>query len=166
MNEQPPRGAPAVATLEGATDELHATISPLLRRVRRLFRMDVVFVAKLAGGRRTFEFVEAPEDSAVRVGGSDPEEETYCFRIVKGRLPQVIPDTGALQEAAGLAVTHQIGIGSYMGVPIVLPDGSVYGTLCCLSHQTRLDLARDSADVLRGIALAVAAKLQPGATRG
>ena len=95
----------------------------------------------------------------MRVGGSDPEEESYCYHVVKGRLPQVIPDTGALQQATGLAVTHVLGIGSYMGVPIVLADGRVYGTLCCLSHKPRPDLQRDSADILRGVALAVAAKL-------
>lgn len=165
MDQQHPSGPPSVATLDGATDDVHASISPLLRRVRQLFRMDVVFVAKLADGRRTFEFVDAPQGSAVRVGESDPEEESYCYHIVEGRLPQVIPDTGALQQATGLAVTHMLGIGSYMGVPIVLPDGSVYGTLCCLSHQPRPDLQRDSADVLRGVALAVAARLDPKALR-
>lgn len=162
MDQHPPVAAPAFATLDGATDESHATISAMLRRVRQLFRMDVVFVARIADGRRTFEHVEAPDGSRVRVGGSDPQEESYCYHIVEGRLPQVIPDTGALQETSGLAVTHLLEIGSYVGVPILLPDGSVYGTLCCLGHKPRPDLTRDSADVLRGVALAVAARLRPG----
>lgn len=116
------------------------------------------------GGKPSVATLEG-EGSAVRVGGSDPEEESYCYHIVGGRLPQVIPDTGALQETAGLAVTHELGIGSYIGVPIVLPGGRLYGTLCCLSHKPRPGLQRDSADILRGVALAVAAKLAPKAPR-
>ena len=79
---------------------------------------------------------------------------------MSGRLPQVIPDTGALQETAGLAVTHALEMGSYIGVPIRLKNGELYGTLCCFSRAPDPRLAQAAAAKLRGVARAVAVRLQ------
>jgi GAF domain-containing protein len=51
-------------------------------------------------------------------------------------------------------------IGAYIGVPIVLEDGQVYGTLCCFSRAADPELSESAAVKLRAISLAVAAKLQ------
>ena len=82
-----------------------------------------------------------------------------------GRLPQVIPDTGALQEVSGLAVTHALKIGSYLGVPITLANGQIYGTLCCLSHAPDPTLNETAAVKLRKIAIAVAATIENAPTQ-
>ena len=151
----------SVATADGANGEQLAAISSLLADVRRVLKMDVVFVSEFVAGRRIFRHVKARAGSRhPAVGASDDLEDTYCYRIVTGRLPQVIPDTGALQETAGLAVTHALGIGSYIGVPIMMENGEVYGTLCCFSKAPDQRLSEAAAAKLRGVAVAVAARLR------
>jgi EAL domain-containing protein (putative c-di-GMP-specific phosphodiesterase class I) len=55
--------------------------------------------------------------------------------VVRGELPQLIPDTSKVPGALAIAETAAIPIGSHLSVPIVLDDGDVYGTLCCFSHE-------------------------------
>jgi EAL domain-containing protein (putative c-di-GMP-specific phosphodiesterase class I) len=43
-------------------------------------------------------------------------------------------------------------VGAWVGLPIVRPDGSVYGTLCCLSHRTDPQLAHRDLGVMRLLA--------------
>ena len=153
-----------VATADGASHRQQEGLSRLLSNVRRLFKMDVVFVSQFRDGRVVVGQVDAadPSHEAIRAGDSHALEDTYCHRVLMGRLPQVIPDTGALQELSGLAVTHALKIGSYLGVPIKLANGEVYGTLCCISHSPDPTLDETAAVKLRAIAIAVAATIENG----
>ena len=63
-----------------------------------------------------------------------PLEESYCNLMVKGELGNVVPDARTDPVVRDLAVTASAGIGAYIGVPVHLWDGRLYGTLCCLSH--------------------------------
>jgi EAL domain-containing protein (putative c-di-GMP-specific phosphodiesterase class I) len=98
--------------------------------------MDVAFVSEFDGGSRVFRYVDAASvDSVVRVDGSDPLDESYCQRVVDGRLPEVIPDAAGNAEAASLPVTSLLPVGAHLSVPITRADGSVFGTLCCFKHE-------------------------------
>jgi EAL domain-containing protein (putative c-di-GMP-specific phosphodiesterase class I) len=109
-----------------------AAIQRILRAARAHYGMDVAFVSEFADGRRVFRFVDSDlADSIVQVGGGDPLEESYCQRVVDGRLPQVIPDAQKNIVAATLPVTAALPVGAHLSVPIELSDGTVYGTLCC-----------------------------------
>ncbi len=151
-----------VATADGSSHLQQESLSQLLANARKLFKMDVVFVSEFRDGQRVFIQVDAadPARETIRPGDSDRLEDTYCHRMALGRLPQVIPDTGALQELSGLAVTHALQIGAYIGVPITLANGRIYGTLCCFSHSPDPTLDETAAAKLRGIAIAVAATIE------
>lgn len=152
----------ASATADGTSDERLATLSALLRKVREQLRMDVVFVSEFTGGRRVFRFVDraAGEPELVREGGSDPLEESFCQRIVDGRLPVRMRDAREHPEAARLPATHAVNVGAHLSVPVVLQDGSVYGTLCCFSHQAMNWLAERDEDTMRSIAGLVARRIE------
>ncbi|HEY1230674.1 MAG TPA: GAF domain-containing protein, partial [Ramlibacter sp.] len=99
-------------------------------------------------------------------GRSDALLDTYCQRIVDGRLPTVIPDSGASQEASSLAITQVLNIGAYLSAPVVLPNGEVFGTVCCISHSPRPDLRDADARAIAAVAQAVAASVtRTGAIR-
>jgi response regulator RpfG family c-di-GMP phosphodiesterase len=68
-------------------------------------------------------------------GTAVSREGTYCQRVVDGRLPCLITDAKHDTRLAELARTRDSNIGSYLGVPVILSDGRVYGTLCCASHS-------------------------------
>ena len=105
-----------------------------LRAIRTHLGMDVAFVSEFQGDTRVFRYVDAAApECPVRAGDAGPLEESYCQRVVDGRLPQLIHEASALPEAAALAVTAQLPVGAHLSVPIRLRDGRVYGTFCCFS---------------------------------
>ena len=55
--------------------------------------------------------------------------------MLDGRISQVVPDAKGEDATKDLRVTTEADIGSYCAVPLVLSDGRLYGTLCCLSHE-------------------------------
>ncbi len=110
--------------------------------------MDVALVSHFADGERVIDIVDAGVPVAFGPGDSDTVEQTYCERIVDGRLPEVIPDAAANTEARRLPVTRELGIGAHVGVPIVLDNGEVFGTLCTYAHGARPDLDERAGTVL------------------
>lgn len=159
----------AVATAEGATDAGHKPLSAFLSRVRQALGMDIAFVCRFAEDRLIYQVVSAAADgpSAVAPGNSDPLVDSYCKRIVEGRLPRFIPDSNALDETRSLPITQRLDIGAYLSVPILLQDGRVFGTICCFSHDPKPELSRDDADALQDVANAIAAGVdRSGQLRG
>jgi EAL domain-containing protein (putative c-di-GMP-specific phosphodiesterase class I) len=111
-------------------------IESSLAALRTHLGMDVAFVGRFVDGRRRFEYVDTdPSSCPVRVGASDPLEETYCARVVGGRLPELIPDATEEPSVAGLPVTEALRVGAYLSVPLRRASGEVMGTLCCFSHE-------------------------------
>ena len=64
-----------------------------------------------------------------------------------------------------LAAVKAMDIGAYLSTPVVIHDGSVYGTLCCIGHQPRSALGRRELDSLRYVAGIVAAELERASRR-
>lgn len=121
-----------------------------LHSVRVHLGMDVAFVAEFADGLRVFRYVDGNNQSmAICAGDSDPLCDTYCERVLDGRLPQLIPDTSQLPTAVALPITAALSIGAYIGAPIRFSDGQLYGTLCCLSSCPDQTLNDRDLDTLR-----------------
>ena len=70
----------------------------------------------------------------IKAGMFDPVEQSWCHLIVQGRLPELIRDGKALIEARQAPFTP-LEIGTHLSVPIVLPDGEPYGTLCTFAFH-------------------------------
>ncbi|OLN23635.1 hypothetical protein BTO30_03445 [Domibacillus antri] len=60
-------------------------------------------------------------------------KDTYCQKVYKNRLPVIIEDAAKDERTKHLDSTYEMNIGSYAGVPIVLKDGTFFGTLCSLN---------------------------------
>ena len=121
-------------------------LQKLLAIIRKHLGMSVAFISEFVDGKRVFKFVDAEKGkSLVEVGGSDPLEETYCKKIVDNELDNVICDTSKNTVTNRLCVTDTLSIGSYMGVPIMLSSGEVYGTFCC--YKTTSDETLNTRDL-------------------
>ena len=121
-----------VATAETCDPLVDASVLKALQLLRKLLKMDAVFVAELVDGARVTRVGETNGAMPMNVGEVVPLERTYCRLVLEGRLPEFIPDVDALAEdeaPAGLLP----GLRGHVMTPIVLRDGRVYGTLCCLS---------------------------------
>src|SRR4028118_900223 len=118
------------------SDRTPESIEDMLRDVREAFRMDVAFVSKFDADQLVFRKLEGDaEPSGWQEGQSFPLDESYCKRVLDRRIPQVVPDAKREDATKDLRVTSETDIGSYAAVPLVLSDGRIYGTLCCVSHD-------------------------------
>lgn len=140
-------------------------LDELLGVVRQHLGMEVAFVSRIAQGRRVFEFVDSSPDFApIQVGEGDAVEDTYCGRVVEGRLPGLVMDAGAEPVVADIPATRQIPIGTHLSVP-VHADGEVYGTLCCFSRHVVDEVTPRDLATMRMFAAIVGTHLRPLAER-
>ncbi|MBE9158192.1 EAL domain-containing protein [Nodosilinea sp. LEGE 06152] len=117
----------------GSIDEV---VIDALCAIRLHFDMEVAFVAEFVEGRRRFRYIDSSlENTPIAVGDSDPLEESYCQRVVDGRLPQLIHDATKLPAALELEATTALPVGAHLSIPLRLSNGQVYGTFCCFSTQ-------------------------------
>ncbi len=152
-----------VTTADAAPDTRLRSVGILLRRVREIFKMDVVFVSQFLHGRRVFRHVDAGSGAKVQlmVGSSDPLEESYCQQVVDGRLPSTIPDARKHPVTAAMPATEAVDVGAHLSVAIVLAGGETYGTLCCFSHQPNPWMVERDAQALRSVAQLLSETLDP-----
>lgn len=139
---------------------LHRHISELLRAVRTHLGMDVAFVSEFTGGRRVFRCVDAaPGIEVIKVDASDPLDESYCQRIVDGRLPELMRDAAQNEIARAIPATLTLPVGAHLSVPIKLEDGRVYGTFCCFSFLPDHTLNERDLNMMRVFADLTAEKI-------
>ncbi len=121
-----------------------------LRALRTHLGVDVAFISEFRDGRRVFTYVDVARDhSAIQQGASDPIEDTYCQRVVDGRLPELITDTAAFAAASELDVTRLLPVGAHLCVPLRLYDGTVYGTLTCINAVADASLSPRDVSLMR-----------------
>ncbi len=117
------------------------TIERAVDCARELLDMDVAYATKFSEGHQVFQTMRGDGDSfGIHEGLEIPHEETYCRRILAGKLPGLIPDVRADPIAGEMTVTESSDVGCFASVPVRFADGNLYGTLCVASHHPRADL--------------------------
>lgn len=109
-----------------------AEVDALLAASAALLATDIVFVGVFLEETFTYARVVGELDG-IREGGESPGEATLCHRMLAG-APSIstdLPNDRHYRDAPGVS---KLGLGSYIGVPIHAPDGSVVGTLCGLDR--------------------------------
>ena len=135
-----------------STTETHRRdfLENALAAIRTHLGMDVAFISEFTGGQRMFRHVDSETGNApIAVGQGGPLEESYCQRVVDGRLPELISDAFALPEAVALPVTLSLPVRAHLSVPIRLASGEIYGTFCCFSHHPDASLNERDIALLR-----------------
>lgn len=124
--------------------------------------MDALFLTHFEDGFELFVLGEGDVErfGPIVEGGRLPLDETYCDRVLRDRLPNVIADTTANSTVQTLALTHQAGIGSYVGIPVRLPDGTLFGMFCCLSHRRDRSLAEEDLELMTLLARLVGEEIE------
>jgi EAL domain-containing protein (putative c-di-GMP-specific phosphodiesterase class I) len=135
----------------GTTNELQGRVSGRvgLDRAAELTHrgvgVDVACIVELAGAAEVCRAAAGDAGSFdITVDQESTRAATYCRKLLASELPSVIPDTAADERVATLPETQDARIGSFIGVPLHLSDGTLYGALCGLSHAPTPGLdARD-----------------------
>ena len=147
-----------VATADSFDPSLDRRITDVLLMLRKQLRMDVVFVSEFVDGQRQFRFVHGGDALGIHAGDAAPLEQSYCQLVVQGRMPELVPDAQEL-VARGDLFDPGITVGAHLSTPVVLSDGSVYGTVCCFSQSAKPDLQAGALACLRQCARLVARKV-------
>lgn len=129
------------------------SVMRILDAVRSHLGMDVAFASEFRDDQRILRYLSTRDpDFPIKAGESHPLDESYCKRILEGRLPELIIDSADYPAATELAVTKAIPIGSHLNVPLRLRDGTLYGSFCALSHQPDFTLTDRDLCTLRAFA--------------
>ncbi len=146
MNGNPLGPFLAVGAQEAGHGVENSQIDAILDSARRHLGMEIAFASRFVGDRREFTHISADIPLPSAPGDSEPLDQSYCWHIVNGRLPELIHEAAELPFARTLPITLALPVGSHISVPLRLKDGSVYGSFCCLSRSpdhslTERDLA-------------------------
>jgi response regulator RpfG family c-di-GMP phosphodiesterase len=135
----------ALAELAELAATPNTPISRALETMRRLLGMDMAYVSDTRGGRCGVLAVSGDAESfGARIGLRVELAGTYCGELRAGRIDGLVTNARRDRRVNQLAATERADIGAYIGWPITLWDGTVFGTLACVSHSPRPRLgARD-----------------------
>lgn len=145
----------AAHVLEPVGDAMSSrnVVKQSLAAVRAHLGMEVAFVGRFGAGRRHFAYVDSDVSfSPIQVGESDELEDSYCARVVDGRIPPLIRDAQLIRQLAALPATRQLPVGAHLSVPLRAIDGTAFGTLCCFSRTPDEELRERDLSVLRMVA--------------
>jgi EAL domain-containing protein (putative c-di-GMP-specific phosphodiesterase class I) len=126
------------------------SIQHALEAIRRHLGMAVAYVSEFQGDMSVFRNVDAPGlEAMVKPGDERHLDTVFCRHILAGRLPELMPDAGAIPFAQTVPILQQLPIGAHMSVPIRLPGGQVYGMFCCLSFEPDRSLTDRDLNVMK-----------------
>lgn len=135
-------------------------VDAILDAVRQHLGMEIAFTSRYVEGRRQFTNISTDLPLPLGPGDSEPVEESYCWHILHGRLPELIRDAADLPFARTLPITDALPVGCHMNVPLRLKDGSVYGSFCCLSRSPDHSLTERDLLTMRAFADLAAVQIE------
>lgn len=142
-------------------ENVDAYLQNALHSIRTHLGMDVAFISEFKNGRRVFRFIDSKDPNPpIAVGGSDPLEDSFCQRVVDGRLPELMPDAFLNQHAMSLPVTQALPVRAHLSVPIRLKSGEIYGTYCCFSSKADQSMNERDLAMIRIFAELIARQLE------
>jgi GAF domain-containing protein len=137
------------------------SIEDALEVVREILGMDIAYVSRVdPTSQEVLRVVGDSEALGVRRGMVVPIEDTYCDRMLKGRIGNIVRDADAEPQLEGVA-----GPTAYIGVPLELHDGAVFGTLCAASGRAHPELAERDVRFMQVLARVLAAELERESVR-
>ena len=138
----------------------HPAIEAVLSTAASLVGMEVVFLGGLTDDTFTFEKVHATGTwPGVEEGRSGDRSDSFCHRLLAG-APSTTSDAAHDPVYADAAIREELGIASYVGVPVRGSDGRVLATLCGIDRE-HVEVAEESIEVLRHLATVIATHLGP-----
>jgi len=134
-------------------------VQQALAEAQRHLGMNASYLTTIDSRNQTIHAMFGDEDVVSRFQGTVfPLEQTYCMRMLAGEIPNAVPDTAAEPAISRLEVSKEFH--AYVGVPVMLSDGRVHGTICCVSKDTRPGLGPDEVRFMQVLAEIVAARVE------
>ena len=140
-------------SMDGGSEIPVELVQALLSLVRRRLGLDTAWLSLFRGGTQVIEVIDGNAEAlGLSLGLRSVLSESYCVRVIDGRLPAVIADTHANQITAGLPVTCELGLGAYVGVPVLGAGRAAAGMVCVVSQKAHPDLAEEDLRIVQQVA--------------
>ncbi|MFG1994435.1 EAL domain-containing protein [Actinoplanes sp. NPDC048988] len=140
-------------------------VAGLLRTARRSLGLNFAFLSRMDGTTQHLEVVDTPLPKFVLDGLERAQDTSFCQAIRDGRLPSVMPNVKDFPEAMKLPAARMPRIRSFISVPVVLSDGSVYGTFCAGGFTADDKLSERDEALMTVLAHAAAVIIEPDITK-
>lgn len=150
--------APFLAPRPASVDD-HA-VDAILDAVRAHLGMEIAFASRFVDGRRQFTHIRSDIPVPAAPGDSEPLDDTFCHRILQGRLPALIHNAADYPDAQDMVLTKALPVGAHLNVPLRLSDGRIYGTFCCLSREPDYSMTERDMGTMRAFADLAAAQIE------
>ncbi len=111
----------------------------------RHLEFDVVFIAELTAAGQVYRAAAGDLLSFEVVLDGPATDPALCGALMAGEIPSLISDARIEDGAAALRLAPHGDLGSFIGVPLRLSDGTPYGALCGLNRKP--DSTLDERDV-------------------
>ncbi|MFU7529484.1 EAL domain-containing protein [Qipengyuania sp. ASV99] len=150
--------APAVGGFERVDDQ---SVDRILKAVRQHLGTEIAFVSRYVENfEKELTHIDADIELPMGPGYRDSRNDSYCWHIAEGRLPQLIQDPADFPFTQSLAITDMLPVGCHLNVPLRLSDGSLYGSFCCLSRKPDRSMTERDLGVLKAFAALAAEQIE------
>ena len=146
--------APLIVSGHSAMEPLqNASIDRILHAVREHLGAEIAFVSRyVEGDQKELTHVSSDLTLPMGPGFRDSREDSYCWHVLEGRLPELIQDPADHPFTKTMALTEFLPVGCHLNTPLRLSDGSVYGSFCCLSRTPDRSMTQRDMGTLRAFA--------------
>ncbi|MGN2406694.1 sensor domain-containing diguanylate cyclase [Pseudomonas syringae] len=86
--------------------------------------------------------------------------DSFCSEMVKGNGPRIAPNSEMVAAYASAPIGKQLTIRAYIGVPLLLSDGSLFGTLCAVHPEPKPEKIKEDQELLEIIGMMLSKILQ------
>lgn len=123
------------ANERSAIAEIEATTN-ILKLVSRLTKMRFAVIAKFTDSELITCSVYDPGNLGIEAGVAVPLDNTVCSEFRTNPEALFLSEISKNPRFSARWVVKRYALESYAGLPIFLPDGSLYGALCVMDSQT------------------------------
>jgi len=140
-------------------------IAQLLQTARQSLGLSLAFMSRMDGATQHLEVVESALPMFFRDGNTQVQETSFCQAILDGKLPAVMPDVKDFPEAMKLPSARWPRIRSFVSVPVVLSDGTLYGTFCAAGFMADKQLTKRDKALMDVLSHAASLLIEPDVRR-
>ena len=145
----------------GRRTDAQEQVAELLRKARTSLGLSLAFLSRLDEDTQYLEVIET-SIPFMNDGITQDRSTSFCQLILDERLPPVIADVRDYPEALALPAAKFPRIRKYVSVPVVLSDGTLYGTFCGAGLRADRDLQERDRALMEVLASAAAMIIEPG----
>lgn len=129
------------------------SIDRILSAVREHLGAEIAFVSRyVENDERELTHISTDLPIPHKSGFRESKEDSYCWHVAQGTLPELIHDAQQIEFVKDMAITKALPIGAHLNIPLRLSDGQLYGSFCCLSRDPRHDVNDRDMGVLKSFA--------------